>query len=586
MFPRAASPVAIRESERENIGVMRRRLCLTRLLWACAVLSAPLAAQRLATNDDGSKLWMGSGWYQAGDEPGSGESFIYHFDGAAWSKTIRSGTGGSVYWPMVRGNGRVVGWQRSPLCLFHCLAPLTATEFSGLDKPVLISRTRLSLSRNARFAVAPGYLPDEAFQLQDLETGRVWKTPEAPPLLLPMFGLADVADDGTVAAVLNGSFVRWRPGDRTPATLVRGRAPYEWGLSADGRRVWAAFGLPYQREELVWIDAESTTPQPVMVAPRGAGLVRMSASGGQLLYSTPDYRTLLVWDSTSRESRVLLGPSEPLRDAVLSGDGGVAWILAGDNRLLRMELASGNIETHLSGFPEGLLQEYTGVPGSALELVGFGAGAVEGLEIRLSDTYLMPVVDSGPSRLVVQVPWEVKPPVESPEDWYPGHFHRLSVRRPGHPFEQRGLVTIFADGVFPILALADPRKGDRLLKAAHDDFDSLVTPANPARPGETIHLWLFGLGPLDRPVPTGARGPADPPARPVAPLACYLLGANNNDPPPVGLRLPFVAYAPGLIGAYQVDATIPEAWPAAGVQLIRCESGGLLTEALVPVGVR
>jgi uncharacterized protein (TIGR03437 family) len=53
---------------------------------------------------------------------------------------------------------------------------------------------------------------------------------------------------------------------------------------------------------------------------------------------------------------------------------------------------------------------------------------------------------------------------------------------------------------------------------------------------------------------------------------------------PRGLELPFVAYAPGMIGVYQVDVTIPADWPA-GEHLLTCESNvGFTTLARLPVG--
>jgi uncharacterized protein (TIGR03437 family) len=50
----------------------------------------------------------------------------------------------------------------------------------------------------------------------------------------------------------------------------------------------------------------------------------------------------------------------------------------------------------------------------------------------------------------------------------------------------------------------------------------------------------------------------------------------------VGLRLPFVAYAPNLVGVYQVDVTLPDAWPS-GWHRLRCEAAGVITEAVLPL---
>ena len=119
------------------------------------------------------------------------------------------------------------------------------------------------------------------------------------------------------------------------------------------------------------------------------------------------------------------------------------------------------------------------------------------------------------------------------------------------------------------------------LTAAQGDFGSLVTIENPAPAGSIIHFWVTGLGPLNRPLATGEKGPSDPPAAPLAPLACYIAGPDNN-PPPRGLRVPTVIYAPNLIGAYQIDVEIPADWPT-GTSNVFCvgQAGG---GGLVPIG--
>ena len=103
------------------------------------------------------------------------------------------------------------------------------------------------------------------------------------------------------------------------------------------------------------------------------------------------------------------------------------------------------------------------------------------------------------------------------------------------------------------------------------------------KPGpRRIHHPFLGHRPrpLNRPVATGEKGPSDPPAAPLAPLACYIAGPENN--PPRGLRVPTVIYAPNLIGVYQIDVEIPADWPT-GTSNIFCvgQAGG---GGLVPIG--
>lgn len=550
------------------------RFVLLSIVLLCAVPRPSWPQQQwLATNKDGSAVWMQSGWYQTGDDAeGTGENFVYRFDGSAWMRSLRSGPGGAQRSGLaVSEDGRVISWQRSPAC-FRCFQPPT-TEWTGLDKPVLISRAQLVFSRNARFALSPNFANISGFEWQDLETGRVWKAPEAPALLFSNFGPASIADDGSVAALLDGAFVHWRPG--SPARPVADRLPYQWQLSADARRVWGFFARAAgERGELVWIDVESG--EQIVLAREGAEWVRMSGDGGRLLFPSPGGLTLLCWDAVQRETRVAIEAAGRLYDAALSSDGRVAWVRTAGNRLLRLDLESGRTEVLFEGLPDTAWSDYLGVPGSALEISFNGADAND-LEVRF-DGAALPVAGRTESSVTLQIPWELTPPQQITD----GASYLVTARRSGNPFELRGTVPVFFRGPLPMLALNTPRGEDRLIKAVQPDFGSLVTRVNPARAGETIHLYLYGLGPLDRPVATGERGPADPPARPVAGVACYILGLSDSSKA-VGLHLPFVAFAPGLIGVYQVDATIPDAWPS-GLNRIRCEAGGRSGEGFVPIG--
>src|SRR5207244_184061 len=109
-----------------------------------------------------------------------------------------------------------------------------------------------------------------------------------------------------------------------------------------------------------------------------------------------------------------------------------------------------------------------------------------------------------------------------------------------------------------------------LIKAVSSDFSHFIDEAHPAMPGETIVTWMTGLGPLDGPLATGEPGPADPPLHPLAHLGCDL--SITGYLTWRGVEVPFVAYAPGLAGFYQVDITIPSDWPA-GVAVLRCYVG-------------
>jgi uncharacterized protein (TIGR03437 family) len=105
----------------------------------------------------------------------------------------------------------------------------------------------------------------------------------------------------------------------------------------------------------------------------------------------------------------------------------------------------------------------------------------------------------------------------------------------------------------------------------HADF-SLVNASSPAMPGETVQVFLTGLGAVDHPVLDGAAAPGrEPLARVVAPLRVY-----------VGGTLATVAYqglAPTLAGLYQLNVQIPPNLPP-GLQSLAIQTADAFTDLL------
>ena len=91
--------------------------------------------------------------------------------------------------------------------------------------------------------------------------------------------------------------------------------------------------------------------------------------------------------------------------------------------------------------------------------------------------------------------------------------------------------------------------------AVHGD-GSAVSAADPAVAGEAISLYATGLGAVNADLPLGAAGPADPVIA-TAGLPQILLGG-------VPLTVTFSGLAPGYVGLYQVNASVPSASPQGG----------------------
>jgi uncharacterized protein (TIGR03437 family) len=272
--------------------------------------------------------------------------------------------------------------------------------------------------------------------------------------------------------------------------------------------------------------------------------------------------------------RVLADVPEGIWHVTLSGSGRVAYALTRTGRLLKIDTDSSETQNLIGGLPLQVSQQYGGaVPGSALQL--YSPGWPPGLQF-LAAGHEFPLVDTPEQGFAyVQIPWEFPLTGE-------GGSYSLAIRREGSPFEFIKSVTI---GSRPSARLAwrVPTIGEPELKAALPDWNGLVSRDTPRFPGRVVHAYVFGLGPVDRPLRTGQPGLNDPAARPLTTFACYICGPENN-PAPRGLELPFIAYAPGLIGVYQVDMKIPPDWPA-GRHFINCEGAGY-TGGAIYIGTR
>src|SRR5204863_7953948 len=93
----------------------------------------------------------------------------------------------------------------------------------------------------------------------------------------------------------------------------------------------------------------------------------------------------------------------------------------------------------------------------------------------------------------------------------------------------------------------------------HEAWDALVTPSQPARPNEVVHLFGTGFGQVDSPPPSGIPAPADPLARTVVPVTCKYLAADNRTF--VEIPVLFSGLAPGLVGYYELDVRLPTSLP-------------------------
>jgi uncharacterized protein (TIGR03437 family) len=129
-------------------------------------------------------------------------------------------------------------------------------------------------------------------------------------------------------------------------------------------------------------------------------------------------------------------------------------------------------------------------------------------------------------------------------------------------------------GVFTI-----PSGGLGLAAAEHGDY-SLVTTAHPALPGETVAVYLSGLGTV---FPVNGVAPVD--GGPAGPKGDNVV--SNIEVDVAGFGSTSVSYAgltPGEAGLYQINFQVPLTAPAGSDALAIVGPGSYSSQALLPVG--
>jgi uncharacterized protein (TIGR03437 family) len=108
----------------------------------------------------------------------------------------------------------------------------------------------------------------------------------------------------------------------------------------------------------------------------------------------------------------------------------------------------------------------------------------------------------------------------------------------------------------------------------HADY-TLVSEASPAKRGETVVIYLTGLGAVTPPIATGAAAPVNPLSLVTGPVAVYING--------VPAAITFQGLTPTLVALYQVNVVVPLTAGAGTLPLAIQTSDGFTDEAAIVV---
>jgi len=131
-------------------------------------------------------------------------------------------------------------------------------------------------------------------------------------------------------------------------------------------------------------------------------------------------------------------------------------------------------------------------------------------------------------------------------------------------------VNMTTPGVFTL-----PPGGQGTAAALHADY-SLVNSAKPAQAGETILVFLTGLGAVTPTVPDGSAGPENPLSKTSNTITAFINGQTAT--------VVYAGLAPDLGGLYQVNLTVPTGLASGTYTVDISGPDSYTSEATIPVG--
>ncbi len=115
---------------------------------------------------------------------------------------------------------------------------------------------------------------------------------------------------------------------------------------------------------------------------------------------------------------------------------------------------------------------------------------------------------------------------------------------------------------------------DGTAEAQHTADYSLVTAANPAKPGETVVIYLAGMGATNPSVASGA--PTPPQLVPTVVQPTVTLDSQN-------VTIAYAGLTPTGIGLYQIDFVVPANARSGNLNVIVTQNGVVSNTAILPV---
>ena len=216
-------------------------------------------------------------------------------------------------------------------------------------------------------------------------------------------------------------------------------------------------------------------------------------------------------------------------------------------------------------------------PGEFITLVGTGLAPsigeasvpfpniLNGVQVMINDV-AAPVYYVSPTQINVVVPYITTP----------ASVAQIQVINNS---ANSNVVTQFT-GLTSVGVFTEPVGGIGDAAALHPD-GTVITDSSPAQIGETVAVYLAGMGAVSPTVGDGTAAPSSPLAYTTATPTVYVTDQDGNYGTPT---ITYSGLAPGFAGLYQIDFTIPTglvAGPDASLEVVGPDSDTV--EALIPL---
>jgi uncharacterized protein (TIGR03437 family) len=385
--------------------------------------------------------------------------------------------------------------------------------------------------------------------------------------------LGDASDGSMVVLLINHQNVAFLYSGGKTTKLHLAHTPILARMSADARTIVYEAADTGGRYELIVHHAGTGVEETLQTGPAVPQVVRgpaptyfqpwISDDGLSVLFlngasgSTPQQAFI---QSTNGSGLSQLSKSsdvpEGVNIATLSGDGSLAYAGTPKGRILRFSVPSGKID-EISGATPQLSGLQTVAVGSVTWVSGAALSDGTHPKMMVGDREA-PVISAQSSLVKFQIPWET--PVDKPVEI------RVAYGTPP-PFESVLTVTTSTVDAAFLTPTVVPSENSSFPNGLgyHQDFHSFVTPSDPAQPGEIIHFYMSGLGPVTSPLATGQKTPTSGPLhKAIYPPIC---GVSLTGLVTVNAPIRFAGLAPGYVGLYQLDLEVPEGLVIADSQL-------------------